>query len=53
MADTTHSKILAADFLPAKLIKKFLELGKVRGVLTFEEVNDLIPAEVADAAKVD
>ncbi len=53
MADTTQSKILAADFLPAKLIKKFLELGKVRGVLTFEEVNDLIPSEVIEAAKVD
>src|SRR5690606_15462575 len=41
------------DFLPQKDLKKILELGKVRGVLTYEEVNDLIPADVQDAVKVD
>ena len=53
MADLIKSKIQAADFLAAKVIKKFLELGKVRGVLTYEEVNDLIPTEIVDVAKVD
>jgi RNA polymerase primary sigma factor len=53
MPDTTKSKLQAADFLPQKDLKKILELGKVRGVLTFEEVNDLIPSDVQDAVKVD
>src|SRR3989338_10007956 len=53
MTDTTKVKIQAADFLSQKEIKKILELGKVRGTLTYEEVNDLIPTDVADAAKVD
>lgn len=53
MPDTTKSKIQAADFLSQKEMKKFLELGKVRGTLTYEEVNDLIPAEIQDAVKVD
>jgi len=34
-------------------LKKILELGKVRGVLTFEEVNDLIPAEIVEQHKID
>jgi RNA polymerase primary sigma factor len=53
MADITRSKLQAADFLAAKDLKKILELGKVRGVLTFEEVNDLIPQDIQDAARVD
>ncbi len=53
MAEIIRSKIQAADFLPAKIIKKFLELGKVRGVLTYEEVNDLIPSEITEVAKID
>jgi RNA polymerase primary sigma factor len=53
MAEITRSKLLAADFIPAKDLKKMLELGKVRGVLTFEEVNDLIPANVVEAAQID
>jgi RNA polymerase primary sigma factor len=53
MAEITRSKLLAADFVPAKDLKKMLELGKVRGVLTFEEVNDLIPASVAEAPQID
>ncbi len=53
MADITRSKMQAADFLSAKDLKKILELGKVRGVLTFEEVNDLIPADIQDAPRVD
>ncbi len=53
MAEITRSKLLAADFIPAKDLKKMLELGKVRGVLTFEEVNDLIPTNVVEAAQVD
>ena len=53
MADITRSKLQAADFLSPKDIKKFLELGKVRGVLTYEEVNDLIPADIQDAPRVD
>jgi RNA polymerase primary sigma factor len=53
MADTTKSKLQAADFLAAKDLKKILELGKVRGVLTFEEVNDLIPQDVQDAPRLD
>jgi RNA polymerase primary sigma factor len=53
MPDTTKVKLQAADFLKAKDLKKMLELGKVRGTLTFEEVNDLIPAEIIEAAKID
>ncbi len=53
MAEITRSKLLAADFIPAKDLKKMLELGKVRGVLTFEEVNDLIPANILEAAQID
>ncbi|MGZ3738624.1 MAG: RNA polymerase sigma factor RpoD [Bdellovibrionota bacterium] len=53
MADITRSKLQAADFLSAKDLKKILELGKVRGTLTFEEVNDLIPADITDAPRVD
>ncbi len=53
MADITRSKLQAADFVPAKDLKKMVELGKVRGTLTFEEVNDLIPVDVIEAAKVD
>ena len=53
MAEITKIKIQAADFLSQKEIKKILELGKIRGVLTYEEVNDLIPAEIHDAAKID
>jgi len=53
MADITRSKLQAADFLSPKDLKKFLELGKVRGTLTFEEVNDLIPIDVQDAPRVD
>lgn len=53
MPEITRSKLQAADFLKAKDLKKILELGKVRGVLTFEEVNDLIPADVQDAPRID
>jgi RNA polymerase primary sigma factor len=53
MADITRSKLQAADFLAAKDLKKILELGKVRGTLTFEEVNDLIPTDISDAPRVD
>lgn len=53
MSEITRSKLQAADFLKAKDLKKLLELGKVRGVLTFEEVNDLIPADVQDAPRID
>jgi RNA polymerase primary sigma factor len=53
MADITRSKLQAADFLAPKDLKKILELGKVRGTLTFEEVNDLIPTDIADAPRVD
>ncbi len=53
MAEITRSKLQAADFLSAKDIKKILELGKVRGTLTFEEVNDLIPSDIHDAPRVD
>ena len=53
MADISRSKLQAADFVPAKDLKKMVELGKVRGVLTYEEVNDLIPVDVIEAAKVD
>ncbi|HEY8279852.1 MAG TPA: RNA polymerase sigma factor RpoD [Bdellovibrionota bacterium] len=53
MAEITRSKVQAADFLSAKDIKKILELGKVRGVLTFDEVNDLIPTDIQDASRVD
>jgi RNA polymerase primary sigma factor len=53
MAEITRSKLQAADFVPAKDLKKMVELGKVRGTLTFEEVNDLIPVDVIEAAKVD
>jgi len=53
MADITRSKLQAADFLSPKDLKKILELGKVRGTLTFEEVNDLIPLDVQDAPRVD
>src|SRR5438045_1699301 len=53
MAEITRSKLQAADFLSSKEIKKILELGKVRGTLTFEEVNDLIPADIHDAPRVD
>lgn len=45
--------IEALNFLKTKDVKKLLELGKSRGVLTFEEVNDLIPPDVIEAAKVD
>ncbi len=41
------------NFLKDKEVKKILELGKSRGVLNFEEVNDLIPAEIVDARKID
>ena len=53
MAEITRSKMQAADFLSPKDLKKILELGKVRGVLTFEEVNDLIPADIQDGPRVD
>jgi RNA polymerase primary sigma factor len=53
MAEITRSKLQAADFVPQKDLKKMLELGKVRGVLTYEEVNDLIPANVVEAAQID
>jgi RNA polymerase primary sigma factor len=53
MAEITRSKLQAADFVPAKDLKKMLELGKVRGVLTYEEVNDLIPQNIVEAAQVD
>jgi RNA polymerase primary sigma factor len=53
MVDSVKIKVQAADFLSAKVIKRFLELGKVRGVLTFEEVNDLIPVEVTEPQKID
>ncbi|MCO5141904.1 MAG: RNA polymerase sigma factor RpoD [Oligoflexia bacterium] len=46
-------KVQAADFLPAKDLKKILELGRVRNVLTFAEVNDLIPSDVQDKMKID
>ncbi len=47
------SKLEAADFLSQKDLKKILELGKVRGTLTYEEVNDLIPTDIVEAHKVD
>ncbi len=53
MAEITRSKLQAADFLAAKDLKKILELGKVRGVLTYEEVNDLIPTDIQDGPRVD
>jgi len=53
MPEITKSKLQAADFVPAKDLKKMLELGKIRGLLTFDEVNDLIPADVTDAVRVD
>ena len=53
MPESTKAKIEAADFLSAKDLKKILELGKGRGVLTYEELNDLIPADVVEAAKLD
>lgn len=43
----------SVSFLKDKELKKILELGKSRGVLNFEEVNDLIPTDIVDAAKVD
>jgi len=53
MAEITRSKLQAADFVPQKDLKKMLELGKVRGVLTYEEVNDLIPQNVTEAPQID
>lgn len=41
------------SFLKDKEVKKILELGKSRGVLNFEEVNDLIPTDIVEARKVD
>src|SRR3989344_2259365 len=43
----------ALNFLKEKDLKKLVELGKSRGVLTFDEVNDLIPSDVVETAKVD
>ena len=43
----------ALNFLKEKDLRKLLELGKSRGVLTFDEVNDLIPTEVVEAQKID
>ncbi len=53
MPEITKVKLQAADFVPQKDLKKMLELGKVRGVLTFEEVNDLIPQNVTEAPQLD
>src|SRR3989344_7287819 len=43
----------ALNFLKEKELKKLIELGKSRGVLTFDEVNDLIPTDVTETAKID
>ena len=53
MPEITKAKYQVADFLSQKDMKKFLELGKVRGTLTFDEVNDLIPAPIQDVPRVD
>ncbi|MGE4232360.1 MAG: RNA polymerase sigma factor RpoD [Bacteriovoracia bacterium] len=45
----TGEKGLAAQ----KDIKKILELGVQRGFLTYEEINDLLPANILDADKID
>jgi RNA polymerase primary sigma factor len=36
-----------------KELKKILELGLQRGFLTYEEINDLLPAEIVEPAKID
>ena len=41
------------QFMSVKDVKKLLELGKSRGVLTYEEVNDLIPTDITDIKQVD
>ncbi len=53
MADNKTKSLQSVDFLSQKELKKILELGKVRGVLTFEEVNDLIPTEIVEPKKID
>jgi RNA polymerase primary sigma factor len=37
----------------AKDIKKILELGLQRGFLTYEEINDLLPGDLIEPARVD
>src|SRR5258708_22678424 len=34
-------------------IKRFIRMGKSRGYLTYEEVNDLLPAEIASPELLD
>lgn len=48
-----EKEIEVADFLSPKDLKKLLDLGRGRGVLTYEEVNDLIPDDIIDIEKVD
>lgn len=36
-----------------KELKKLIELGKERGFLTYDEINDLLPADVVSPAKID
>lgn len=50
MAKTTVSKSNAANL---KEIKKVIELGLQRGFLTYEEINDLLPADLIEANRID
>lgn len=52
--DTTRSKPISKEPIKEnKDIKKLIDLGVQRGFLTFEEVHELMPAEILEPALID
>ena len=39
--------------LHKKKVQRLIELGKTKGFLTYEEVNDLLPAEMVSSDEID
>lgn len=51
--ELTEEEILKIQEKISNEIKKFLSIGKSKGFLTFEEINDLLPAEVMSSELLD
>ena len=49
----SKKKSIILNFMKEKDVKKILDLGTSRGVLNYEEVNDLIPEDIVDIKKID